>query len=76
MRHRIMSAVLGFCIASFGPPASAQNELVLIAPRGIRGAIEQLLPAFERQTGQKVHAEFVSGGEVTARVVKASRSTS
>ena len=42
----------------------------MIAPRGIRGAVEQLLPAFERRTGQKVHAEFTSGGEVTARVLR------
>lgn len=32
--------------------------------------MEQLLPAFERKTGQKVRAEYTSGGDVTIRVLR------
>lgn len=66
-------AVGGFVLATLWLPswseARAQTQLVLIAPRGIRGAVEQLLPSFERKTGQKVRAEFTSGGDVTVQVL-------
>jgi molybdate transport system substrate-binding protein len=39
----------------------AQSEVTLIAPGGIRAAIQQLIPDFERQTGYKVKATFGSG---------------
>jgi len=39
----------------------AQGEVTLIAPGGIRAAIEQLIPGYERQTGHKVKATFGSG---------------
>ena len=39
----------------------AQSEVRLIAPGGIRAAIQQLIPDFERQTGHKVKATFGSG---------------
>jgi len=42
--------------------ADAQtNELTLIAPGGIRAAVEQLIPGFEHKTGRKVKATFGSG---------------
>jgi len=41
--------------------AHAQTEVTLIAPGGIRAAIEQLIPGFERKTGYKVKATFGSG---------------
>jgi len=44
-----------------GVPARAQSEITLIAPGGIRAAIERLLPAFEKKTGYKVKATFGSG---------------
>jgi molybdate transport system substrate-binding protein len=69
-RATMRCGALGLCLACFCFPARAQNQLVVIAPRGIRGVVEQLLPAFERRTGQKVHAEFTSGGEVTARILR------
>jgi molybdenum ABC transporter molybdate-binding protein len=69
-RRLTLAGALGLCLLSLWAQAQAQNEIVLIAPRGIRGAVEQLLPAFERRTGQKVHPEFISGGDVTARVLK------
>ncbi len=42
--------------------ASAQDkEVTLIAPGGIRAAIEQMIPAFEKKSGYKVKATFGSG---------------
>lgn len=42
--------------------ARAQTkEITLIAPGGIRAAVEQLIPGFERKTGYKVKATFGSG---------------
>lgn len=37
------------------------KEITLIAPGGIRAAVEQLIPGFERKTGYKVKATFGSG---------------
>lgn len=42
-------------------PLPAQSEVTLIAPGGIRAAIQQLIPDFERRTGYKVKATFGSG---------------
>ena len=39
----------------------AQGEITLIAPGGIRAAVEQLIPGFEKKTGRKVKATFGSG---------------
>jgi molybdate transport system substrate-binding protein len=42
--------------------ARAQDgEITLVAPGGIKDAIEQLIPDFERKTGRKVKATFGSG---------------
>jgi len=43
------------------PLLRAQSEVTLIAPGGIRAAIEQLIPDFESQTGHRVKATFGSG---------------
>lgn len=45
------------------------DEVTLVAPGGIRAAIEQLIPGFERQTGHKVKATFGSGGGTKRQVV-------
>src|SRR5262249_61374342 len=45
-------------------------ELTLIAAGGIRAALEELIPAFERATGHKVKATFGSGGGTKERIVK------
>jgi len=37
------------------------DEVTLVAPGGIRAAIEQLIPGFEQKTGHKVKATFGSG---------------
>src|ERR1700674_1817381 len=41
--------------------ARAQTEVTLIAPGGVRAAVEQLIPGFESKTGYKVKATFGSG---------------
>src|SRR5262249_59922000 len=41
--------------------ALAQTEITLVGPGGVRAAVEQLIPGFERKTGYKVKATFGSG---------------
>jgi len=45
-------------------------EITLIAPGGIRAAVEQMIPAFEKKTGHKVKATFGSGNGTKAQVTK------
>jgi molybdate transport system substrate-binding protein len=44
-------------------------ELTLIAPGGIRTALEQLIPVFEKATAHKVTPTFTSGGATKAKIV-------
>ena len=46
------------------------GEIMLIAPGGIRAAVEQMIPSFEKATGHKVNATFGSGGGTKERVIK------
>lgn len=39
----------------------AQTEITLIAPVGIRGAVEELIPGFEKKTGFKVKTTYGTG---------------
>ena len=39
----------------------AQTEITLIAPVGIRGAVDELIPGFERKTGYKVKPTYGTG---------------
>jgi molybdate transport system substrate-binding protein len=41
--------------------AYAQSDVTLIAPGGIKAALDEIIPAYERKTGQKVKATFGSG---------------
>jgi molybdate transport system substrate-binding protein len=41
--------------------ACAQEPVTLIAPGGIKAALEEIIPAYERKSGQKVKATFGSG---------------
>src|SRR5262245_46357403 len=45
-------------------------EITLVAPGGIRAAVEQLIPGFEKKTGHKVKPTFGSGNGTKAQVVK------
>jgi len=61
MKHLISftAAILAFGICH---SADAQTkEVTLIAPGGIRAAVERIIPGFERKTGLTVKATFGSG---------------
>jgi molybdate transport system substrate-binding protein len=45
-------------------------EITLIAPGGIRAALEDLIPKFEAQSGHTVKATYGSGGGTKAQVIK------
>ncbi len=70
MRRVLVSVVAIPILMSIFWSARAQTEVTLIAPGGIRSAIEQLIPGFERKTGYKVNATFVSGGGSKQQVVR------
>jgi molybdate transport system substrate-binding protein len=68
-----MKYLLPACIAAFAlaqAPIAGAAEITLLAPGGIRAAITQMIPDFEKQTGHKVKAEFGSGGGTHDRIVK------
>jgi molybdate transport system substrate-binding protein len=46
------------------------DEITLIAPGGIREAIEKMIPEFERRTGHTVKATFGSGGGTKQQVMR------
>lgn len=61
MKH-LTALTIGILALSNWHSASAQNkEITLIAPGGIRAAVEQIIPGFERKSGFKVKATFGSG---------------
>src|SRR5262249_40494060 len=68
MRYTLLSTVVISAICSWDAVRAA--EVTLIAPGGIRAAVDQMIPAFERATGHKVKATFGSGGGTKERVVK------
>ena len=62
MRYLRSSALFAVIIfGSFRSGSAQSTGITLIAPGGIRAAVEQLLPGFERATGRKVTATFGSG---------------
>ena len=66
----LLSALACLVVVGASDAARAQTEITLIAPGGIRAAIEQLLPGFEQKTGKKVKATFGSGGGTRQQVAK------
>lgn len=60
-------AMILLCVCA-APTRAA--EITLIAPGGIRAAIEQMIPGFEKATGHKVKATFGSGLGTKERVIK------
>ena len=48
-------------LMNFSPAARAQSEITLIAPGGIKDALQELIPGFEKKTGNKVTATYGSG---------------
>jgi molybdate transport system substrate-binding protein len=67
MHDLIWPAVAAFAMLNTG--GRAGTEITLIAPGGIRTALQQLLPVFERETGHKVSPTFTSGGTAKAKTV-------
>src|SRR5262245_33501694 len=57
-------------MAALSCSAPGAAEVTLIAPGGIRAAVQQMIPGFERATGHKVNATFGSGGGTKERVIK------
>jgi molybdate transport system substrate-binding protein len=49
--------------------SSAQTEVTLIGPGGVRAAVDKLTPGFEQKTGYKLKATFASGGASHKQVV-------
>jgi molybdate transport system substrate-binding protein len=68
MKYLLSSAVLTLALA--GPTCAGAVEITLIAPGGIRAAVQQMIPDFERKTGNTVKATFGSGLGTKAQVVK------
>ena len=70
MKHlRSTAAVVVIAAFAAARPACA-DEVTLIAPGGIRAAIEKLIPEFERQSGHTVKATFGSGGGTKQQVAR------
>jgi molybdate transport system substrate-binding protein len=70
MKNLLLSAAIVVLLLGNSNSARAQDEVTLIAPGGIRAAIEQLIPGFEHKTGHKVKATFGSGGGTKKQVVQ------
>jgi len=74
MKYLLSSAVFALAVTVtatvVGSTCANAVELTLIAPGGIRAAVQQMLPEFERKTGNTVKATFGSGGGTKERVVK------
>ena len=69
MRRLLLSTIAVILVLTFASSASAQSEVTLIAPGGIRAAVEQMIPGFEKKTGYKVSATFGSGGGTKQQIV-------
>ena len=68
-----MKTFLGFALITFAvsPAQSARaEEITLIAPGGIRDAIQKMIPEFERKTGHTVKATFGSGGGTKQQIMR------
>ena len=68
MKRILTSLLVGIVVLSSFSALAA--EITLIAPGGIRAAVEQMIPAFEKKTGHKVKATFGSGLGTKAQVAK------
>jgi len=64
------SAIVLALVSGSAFSARAQTEITLVAPGGIREVLDQLIPAYEQKSGQKVKATFGSGGGTHKQVVQ------
>jgi molybdate transport system substrate-binding protein len=68
-----MAQFSGFALiamALLSVPGARADEVTLIAPGGIREAIQRMIPEFERRTGHTVKATFGSGGGTKRQVMR------
>jgi molybdate transport system substrate-binding protein len=65
----VLSAIAVLVLSNPYSARAQSTEVTLIAPGGIRAAVEQLIPGFEKKTGYKVKATFGSGGGTHKQVV-------
>ncbi|HEV3056668.1 MAG TPA: substrate-binding domain-containing protein [Vicinamibacterales bacterium] len=71
--NRVVSfAILAVISYSEGtwPPDAVLDEVTVIAPGGMRCAIDRMVPEFEQRTGHTVHATIGSGGGTHQQVVR------
>ena len=73
MKYLLSSAVIVLTLCN--SYSARADEVTLVAPGGIRAAVEKLIPGFEQKTGHKVKATFGSGLEPRSRSCAASLST-
>ncbi|HZR25822.1 MAG TPA: substrate-binding domain-containing protein [Vicinamibacterales bacterium] len=59
-----------FLLVLTARPSAQPPQVTLVAPGGIRAAIEQLIPGFEKQSGIHVAATFGSGGGTKQQVIR------
>jgi len=69
MKYLLPAALLVTSILGGSFAAHAQTETTLIAPGGIRAPLEELIPRYEKKTGQKVKATYGSGGGTRKQVL-------
>jgi len=68
VKRFLSSAVVALILCQAS--SARADEVTLIAPGGIRAAIEKMIPDFERKSGHKVKATFGSGGGTKQQVVR------
>jgi molybdate transport system substrate-binding protein len=61
MKHLIPLTLLALALTPWHSASAQNGEVVLIAPGGIREAMEQMIPGFEKKTGYKVKPIFGTG---------------
>ena len=69
MKYLMSPAMAAVFSLSLLESASAA-EITLVAPGGIRAAVEQMIPAFKKKTGHIVKPSFGSGNGTKAQVAK------
>jgi molybdate transport system substrate-binding protein len=68
MKHLLVFGLV--VLAMTNSQGTRAAEITLIAPGGIRAAVQQMIPDFERRTGHTVKATFGSGGGTKQQVMQ------
>ncbi len=69
MKYLLSSALVLSLLWGGLPGARAQSETTLIAPGGIKAPLDDLIPRYEKKTGQKVKPTYGSGGGTRKQVL-------